>query len=562
MINKPAVPQILPEATVCVFIDRFIASPVINTYYLIADSLVFRDFQGYEASVFRFDGTFYQYQTVATGTGIVVSGVSYKYYPGFGWLDAGTYTSTSTSSGGGGGATATETTLTAVNVNVQDVENALGTTTSPAVGTFSNGTLIGLTKNINNNVSDTLAYTASLVNNGIKGNSTSTHFEQFTMSEDGVSAYNYYTGYGSGTEGSWLRIEVLAGLAIDVVFSTSADGGNFFNIGEVPVYDSYGNTVGNNTFSSSPSTIYWCRAVAPYYQFVSTDSGAGSQNQINISSQLIPPFPLDIGVIGAVNQTNSLIQQQSGRYQTYGAANIPTIAAGTSITINISVDPTARELNLDVITAPVGVGWNLTFEIRPLFGILTNQLVAWSSPLNPTSSFYNVNQPQSYRATGNFTQNTSLNVVITNIGTAALPANLFQFRSATGDGGKQPQTHNHTFFNFQHLLAPAAANITTTLPVSLWSLVPKSICSQHFRTGTITNYETLNLNAGYTNTTNNITTASSTVLQYSELAMPGTVPMALSSLSSGNALLAPYTTIQTARDNTISTLTSTYHIEY
>jgi hypothetical protein len=90
LILKPPTPIFVTDGQVCAYVTKFSEALVSGTFYLIADNLVLNDFLTHETEILFFDGTNYSIRERRTGIKINVSGESFTYLPGSGWMRTGT----------------------------------------------------------------------------------------------------------------------------------------------------------------------------------------------------------------------------------------------------------------------------------------------------------------------------------------------------------------------------------------------------------------------------------------------------------------------------------------
>lgn len=86
IVIKPTPIENFVSGSTVTFLPNLNLTPVSGTYYLVADSVTNSQLKGYENDILLYDGTVFRLQTVEPNATALVSGDSYTYIPGVGWL--------------------------------------------------------------------------------------------------------------------------------------------------------------------------------------------------------------------------------------------------------------------------------------------------------------------------------------------------------------------------------------------------------------------------------------------------------------------------------------------
>lgn len=130
MIINPVTPNFVPPDTPVELILQLPSTPVAGEYYLVADSTSSFELKPYTTTVLQFDGTNFLVSVVESGSTVLISGETYYYAPGSGFLAedsygvAGDLNLNAASGGGGGGTSITQGEVTAA-VNAADATDSL-----------------------------------------------------------------------------------------------------------------------------------------------------------------------------------------------------------------------------------------------------------------------------------------------------------------------------------------------------------------------------------------------------------------------------------------------------
>jgi hypothetical protein len=292
--------------------------------------------------------------------------------------------------------------------------------------------------------------------------------------EDGTDPQSYNLNNPSDpSDGRWICITVENGGSGSVnVFSTLYPQGNT-GVTSFPVYDDNGNIQTTGAFFTNPDNRWWIEAChfGEVILFAAQGNGA-SGTTFRVATYETAPFETarveqQIGQLGGLSAQVSALQQ--GR--TFSIAFNGLVNANSNAIQSSSIVTNGQTNQVELSTAGLPDGANFYIEIRRSVGEQWRTMV-WKNT-NTGKCAVNINHDGVYRANVNNLQGSIMQWRVTNIGSAALPANFVGIEAITG----LQNTMDIDSFTYSATLVTLAANSNAifSLPSSLHRYKPKSV---------------------------------------------------------------------------------------
>jgi hypothetical protein len=415
-------------------------------------------------------------------------------------------------------------------------------------------------KSINSQLTTANSYSQTTHNTQISRN------EQFNLTSDGSDNYVYdarpqaTSAASYSTEGGWLAFHEEYG--VDVNVETSYDGGTWFNVGDVEIFDYLGNLNANNllTAAGANQPPRYFRVNYPFYRFTCNNNGNSDPVSCFLINLKTPQFqPASQFEINAINNVANQVSARSNI--SLFNNNSVTVAAGATSTVNVFVPNNSKFIYFRVATNPASArfyveatNWSAAtptlMPLIPLSHPSTRQYVAtcqdgYVMPLPATAGF-------------------SWTFLITNPGTSPITINYENY-SGNENSQTYPSANNGTYFDGQFSAAAAISTGLSVLPRSLWFKQPRRLKMVLFRSGTITNAETVTLQSNVTHILINdpVLANISTPLTLTTVAFAANQAFASVVIDASSALLNAMGSLSiSARTNTVAAIRVKYIIEY
>lgn len=433
-----------------------------------------------------------------------------------------------------------------------------GETTDPAAIGGATAKLFSRLKGIQQNLE---AQTGSLQSSGIISNYSNQNVSLSAGSELVVPIVDTLKNPWIGTTSDLNAGGDITGVPFQLLAST--DGANWISVGAT-VYDNSGNIDNTDQISYGLGSIYWFRAVFPYYKIVSVIDDPKTQN-IQFWSADRPSFnPDSLDIVSQLAAVNSRLDTNNNLFNVQ-AGNV-IAAVGSSSTINLFANQFGTKyLILNITTATP----NIKFQVE------NNNI-----PSNPVIlPIYDASNPSVGQYIGYYAQRyiipfsndggiSTQTLGVRNLGTANINLSFnvvagSQISGQTGFIGLASSGSNH-YVDSGTIAASVVGGTLTALPRSLWNKRPTRISLSVTRTGVITNAEDLSIDANYlfADFQDPVATNIAAAEKITTLVFASNQIRASITIPGDSAFCQALTGLAITRNNTASTLRFRYTVEY